>query len=63
LEASCPSGSGKNVSGADRLIPSVAAALMAVERGARVVRVHDVKQTVDALRVWVTMRESAEAMD
>lgn len=36
----------------DRLIPSVAAALLAVERGARVVRVHDVKQTVQALKVW-----------
>ena len=31
---------------------SVAAALMAVERGASVVRVHDVKDTVDALKIW-----------
>ena len=37
---------------ADRLVPSVAAALLAVERGARVVRVHDVRETVQALRVW-----------
>lgn len=36
----------------DRLAASVAAALMAVERGARVLRVHDVKATVDALKVW-----------
>jgi dihydropteroate synthase len=36
----------------DRLIPSVAAALLAVERGARIVRVHDVAATVDALKVW-----------
>jgi dihydropteroate synthase len=36
----------------DRLVPSVAAALLAVERGARVVRVHDVKATVQALGVW-----------
>ena len=36
----------------DRLVPSVAAALLAVERGARVVRVHDVKATVQALAVW-----------
>ena len=36
----------------ERLPASVAAALMAVERGARLVRVHDVKATVDALRVW-----------
>lgn len=37
---------------ASRLVPSVAAALLAVERGARVVRVHDVKETVQALKVW-----------
>ena len=35
-----------------RMIPSVAAALLAVERGARVVRVHDVLETVHALKVW-----------
>ena len=35
-----------------RLIPSVAAALLAVERGARLVRVHDVEATVQALAVW-----------
>lgn len=38
---------------ADRMVPSVAAALLAVERGARVVRVHDVRQTAQALKVWV----------
>ncbi|KRB99049.1 dihydropteroate synthase [Hydrogenophaga sp. Root209] len=37
---------------AERVAASVAAALLAVERGARVVRVHDVRETVDALRVW-----------
>ena len=31
---------------------SVAAALLAVQRGARIVRVHDVGATVDALKVW-----------
>ena len=35
-----------------RLIPSVAAALLAAERGARVLRVHDVAETVMALKVW-----------
>lgn len=35
-----------------RAVPSVAAALLAVERGARIVRVHDVKETVAALKVW-----------
>ena len=37
---------------ADRVSASVAAALLAVDRGARVVRVHDVHDTVDALKVW-----------
>ncbi len=36
----------------DRVAASVAAALLSVERGARVVRVHDVRETVDALRIW-----------
>lgn len=31
---------------------SVAAALIAVQRGATIVRVHDVRETVDALKVW-----------
>ncbi len=35
-----------------RLVPSVAAAVLAVERGARIVRVHDVAETVAALRTW-----------
>lgn len=34
-----------------RMVPSVAAALLAVERGARIVRVHDVRETVQALAV------------
>ena len=37
---------------ADRVAASVAAALLSVERGSRVVRVHDVRETVDALKVW-----------
>ena len=41
-----------SVTNASRLVPSVAAALLAVERGARVVRVHDVRETVQALKVW-----------
>ncbi|RCX09561.1 dihydropteroate synthase [Extensimonas vulgaris] len=36
----------------ERLAPSVAAALLAVERGAHIVRVHDVRATVAALAVW-----------
>ena len=37
---------------ADRLAASIAAARAAVQHGARIVRVHDVAQTADALRVW-----------
>lgn len=37
---------------ADRVAGSVAAALIAVQNGARLVRVHDVAPTVDALAVW-----------
>jgi dihydropteroate synthase len=36
----------------ERLVPSVAAALLAVDKGASIVRVHDVKETVAALKVW-----------
>jgi dihydropteroate synthase len=39
----------------ERLAPSLAAALLAVERGARVVRVHDVKETIAALKVHSAM--------
>ena len=37
---------------AQRLAGSLAAALLAVQRGARVLRVHDVAETVDVLKVW-----------
>lgn len=37
---------------AARAAGSVAAALIAVQRGARMVRVHDVAATVDAMKVW-----------
>ena len=36
----------------DRLVASVAAALACVQAGARILRVHDVAATVDALKVW-----------
>lgn len=42
----------------ERMLPSVAAALLAVERGARIVRVHDVAETVTALRVWQAMHDN-----
>lgn len=42
-----------------RMVPSIAAALLAVERGARVVRVHDVADTRAALSVWEAMQPPA----
>jgi dihydropteroate synthase len=36
----------------ERTVPSVAAALLAVDRGASIVRVHNVRETVAALKVW-----------
>lgn len=41
---------------AHRVHASVAAALLAVERGANIVRVHDVQATADALKVWQAVR-------
>ena len=35
----------------DRLLPSVIAALLAMQGGAYVVRVHDVRETVEAMRL------------
>jgi dihydropteroate synthase len=35
-----------------RMPASIAAALIAVQRGASIVRVHDVRATVDALKIW-----------
>ncbi len=40
-----------------RQAASLAAALLAVERGARIVRVHDVAETVDALAVLAALRQ------
>jgi len=44
----------------DRLAGSVAAALIAVQRGARIVRVHDVAATMDALRFLAAVEETGE---
>lgn len=41
---------------AQRIHGSVAAALYAAERGATILRVHDVKATADALKVWQALR-------
>jgi dihydropteroate synthase len=36
----------------ERLAPSLAAALLALERGARILRVHEVRETVHAMQFW-----------
>ncbi len=41
----------------ERMAGSVAAAIAAVARGASIVRVHDVRETVDALRVWRAIQQ------
>jgi dihydropteroate synthase len=43
----------------ERLPASIAAALSAVAHGAAVVRVHDVRPTVDALKVWRAVEDGA----
>lgn len=43
-----------------RLAGSLAAALMAAMQGARILRVHDVAETVDALKVWQAVSSTAE---
>ncbi len=45
----------------ERLHGSVAAALIAAMKGARILRVHDVKPTADALRVFTAMQQAREA--
>jgi dihydropteroate synthase len=47
----------------ERLAAGIAAAVMAVERGARIVRVHDVAETVDALKLWQAAMDAGSAED
>jgi len=45
---------------ADRLVPSVVAACLAVQNGAKIVRVHDVRETVQALRLLAAVESRSE---
>jgi dihydropteroate synthase len=45
----------------ERLAASLAGALAAVARGAAIVRVHDVRETIDALKVWQAIENAAPA--
>jgi dihydropteroate synthase len=42
-----------------RLAGSLALAIAALEGGARIIRCHDVAETVDAIRVWTAFRGAA----
>lgn len=44
----------------DRVVASAVAALIAVQNGAGIVRVHDVGATLDALRIWQAAAQQAE---
>lgn len=55
-----------NVPVGERLIGSVALALYSIQRGAHIVRVHDVLETVQAIRCWekaVSFEHSAPALN
>jgi dihydropteroate synthase len=45
----------------ERVAASVGAAVCAAERGAAIVRVHDVAATADALKVWQAMHAAANS--
>jgi dihydropteroate synthase len=44
----------------ERLPASLALAVMAIERGAAIIRTHDVAATADAVAMWVALQESSE---
>lgn len=44
----------------DRVTASVVAALLAAQKGAKILRVHDVAQTKDALAVWAALKSGDE---
>jgi dihydropteroate synthase len=41
----------------ERLASSIAAAILAADRGAQIIRVHDVPETVDALKIWEALQD------
>lgn len=46
------------VDASKRVVGSVVGHLLSIQQGASIVRVHDVKETVDAIRVWKAMMNS-----
>jgi dihydropteroate synthase len=45
-----------------RVVPSVVASVLAAERGARILRVHDVAETVAGLRTWAAATDPTQAV-
>ncbi|NLC37406.1 MAG: dihydropteroate synthase [Alcaligenaceae bacterium] len=43
----------------DRLAASLAAALYGLEKGGHILRVHDVAETVDAVKIWQTIKDES----
>lgn len=41
----------------EQVAPSIAAVIMAADCGAQIVRVHDVPETVDAIKLWAAVNE------
>ena len=50
-------------SAADRLASSLAAALLAAQKGAAILRVHDVAETQDVIKVWLAARSAQRARE
>jgi len=51
-------GGGGSTKPNERVAASVTAAALALERGARVLRVHDVKETAEAIKVWQAVKNA-----
>ena len=47
----------------DRIYGSAVGALIAIERGAQIVRVHDCSATQDAIRVWEATEQAAARLN
>ncbi len=47
----------------DRTVASIAAMLFGIQRGAKVLRVHDVKESVQAIKVWTALSNESIAIE
>jgi dihydropteroate synthase len=60
-KSSLASAIGHPIEPQERVAASVAAAVLALERGAHILRVHDVTQTVHALKVWQALKDASSS--